>query len=156
VRSSGRIDLDDADSRARDACPLCRVARADDHPRLIERARDVVAVLDVAPINPGHLLIVPADHIPALAYLPATTGAQMFHLAKRCAAALRASALRCAGVSLLMNDGSAASRAIDHVHLHVVPRSRGDGFVVAAQGTPATREDLRSVAKLIRDALPKR
>jgi histidine triad (HIT) family protein len=49
-------------------------------------------------------------------------------VAHRVAAAARASGVRCEGVNLFLADGEAAMQEVPHVHLHVFPRWRGDGF----------------------------
>ncbi len=86
------------------------------------------AFMDIQPVNPGHVLVVPARHATYLADLDAETGAQMFRVAQRLAQALRESGVRCEGVNLFLADGEAAMQEIFHVHLHVFPRYRGDGF----------------------------
>jgi histidine triad (HIT) family protein len=86
------------------------------------------AFLDIQPVNPGHLLVVPNRHAAYLSDLDEDTGAHMFRLAQRLAAALRRSDLRCEGVNLFLADGESAMQEIFHVHLHVIPRYWGDGF----------------------------
>ncbi len=86
------------------------------------------AFMDIQPINPGHILIVPNRHAAYLADLAEETGAQMFRVGQRLAQALRLSGIKCEGVNLFLADGEAATQEIFHVHLHVFPRYRGDGF----------------------------
>jgi histidine triad (HIT) family protein len=86
------------------------------------------AFLDIQPVNPGHLLIVPNQHAACLAELNEDTGAHMFRIAQRLAAALRRSAVKCEGVNFFLADGEAAFQDVFHVHLHVFPRFAGDGF----------------------------
>jgi histidine triad (HIT) family protein len=52
----------------------------------------------------------------------------VFRMAQRLSEALRQTDLRCEGVNLFLADGEAAMQEIPHVHLHVFPRFRGDGF----------------------------
>jgi HIT domain len=82
------------------------------------------------------------------------TGRARYHMvAKRCAAALRASTIRCEGVNLFMNDGAAASQTIDHVHIHVLPRYAGDNFHAAdVARVHADAKRLRIVAGWLRAA----
>jgi histidine triad (HIT) family protein len=86
------------------------------------------ALMDIAAINQGHVLVVPRQHSPSLAQLDPEVGGAMFRLAQRIAQALTHSGLRCEGVNLLLADGEAAGQEVMHVHLHVLPRYRGDGF----------------------------
>jgi len=84
--------------------------------------------MDIRPVNPGHLLVVPTTHAVGLADLDPDTGAHLFRTAQRMAAALRASGIRCEGVNLFLADGKAANQEVFHAHLHVIPRFRRDGF----------------------------
>jgi histidine triad (HIT) family protein len=116
----------------------------------------VPAFLDIRPVNPGHLLVIPNQHAPNLAELDADTGAHLFKVAQRLAAALRKSDLRCEGVNLFLADGEIAGQEIFHAHLHVLPRFKGDGFGFRfPPGYPAMqeRQALDQQAELIRNAL---
>lgn len=86
------------------------------------------AFMDIRPVNSGHLLVIPNQHAAYLADLEVETGAQMFRVAQKLAAALRKSGLKCEGVDLFLADGEAAGQEVFHTHLHVIPRYRGDGF----------------------------
>lgn len=55
-------------------------------------------------------------------------GCQLFSIGQRIAAALRESGVSCEGVNLLLADGEAAGQEVFHVHLHIFPRFKGDGF----------------------------
>ena len=83
--------------------------------------------MDIFPVNPGHVLVIPTSHSAFLAELDPEAGAELFRVAQRVAAALRRSDPRCEGVNLFLADGEAAGQEIFHVHLHVIPRQRGDG-----------------------------
>ena len=86
------------------------------------------AFMDIQPVNPGHLLVVPNVHAAFLADLDVETGAQMFRVAQRLAGALRRSGVRCEGVNFWLADGEAALQEVFHAHLHVLPRYAHDGF----------------------------
>jgi histidine triad (HIT) family protein len=135
-------------------CPFCAIAAGLEPDRVVIRWADVFALMDVAPINRGHLLVVPIEHVPSLAALDAAVGARMFMLAQVCAAALRACGLRCEGVNLFLNDGRAAFQVVDHVHLHVLPRYIGDAFEPASsERRTADSAELASVASRLRSTL---
>ena len=89
---------------------------------------DLIAFMDVMPQAPGHVLVVPVQHATHLADMDAEPAARLMAVAHRVAAALRASGVRCEGVNLFLADGEAAMQEVPHVHLHVFPRWRGDGF----------------------------
>ena len=88
------------------------------------------AFMDIQPINPGHLLVVPNQHAASLSELDKAAGGHMFQVAQNLSEALRQSGVRCEGVNLFLADGEAAGQDVFHVHLHVFPRFTGDGFGV--------------------------
>jgi histidine triad (HIT) family protein len=87
-----------------------------------------MAFMDIQPVNEGHVLVVPRVHAAYLADLDPETGARMFQVGMRLAGALRRSGIRCEGVNLFLADGAAAGQEVFHVHLHVIPRYKNDGF----------------------------
>jgi histidine triad (HIT) family protein len=109
-------------------CVFCQILAGRLPSSPISRDDLCTAFLDIQPVNPGHVLIVPNVHAPFLADLDQETGAHMFRVAQRLAQALRRSGVRCEGVNLLLADGAAAMQEVFHVHLHVLPRYAGDGF----------------------------
>jgi histidine triad (HIT) family protein len=114
-----------------------------------------LAFLDMNPVTPGHLLVIPKRHHVGLADLPAESGTGMFRVAHRLAGALRGSNLRCEGVNLFLADGEQAGQEVFHVHLHVFPRFRRDGFVVKAKWKTADQAELDSIAANLRSVIEK-
>jgi histidine triad (HIT) family protein len=114
------------------------------------------AFLDIRPVNPGHLLVIPNRHAADLAELEPETGAHLFQVAQRLAAVLRQSGLRCEGINLFLADGQVAGQVVFHAHLHVLPRFTGDGFGFRfPPGYPAIqeRDALNQQGALIRGVL---
>jgi diadenosine tetraphosphate (Ap4A) HIT family hydrolase len=138
-------------------CVFCRILAGELPASFLYRDERVAAFLDINPVNPGHLLIVPTAHAAALADLDPAGGAAMFPVAQRLAAALRASGLRCEGVNLHLADGRPAGQEVMHVHLHVIPRFKGDGFglrhPLGYGQQPPERAALEAVAVTVREAL---
>jgi histidine triad (HIT) family protein len=135
-------------------CVFCRIAAGEAPATVVHSDDTVVAFLDIDPVTPGHTLVVPRAHLPSLADLDERTGARMFEVARRLAAALRASGLRCEGVNLFLADGEAASQEVFHAHLHVFPRYGGDGFELRGRwGSNPTPEELEEAGARIRSAL---
>lgn len=113
----------------------------------------VLAFMDIRSFTAGHLLIVPKRHASGLADLDAEDGARMFDAGRRIATALRAGALPVDGVNFHLSDGAAAGQEVFHVHLHVIPRRRGDAFGIRALPSSPTRVVLDGTAEVIRAAL---
>ncbi|MFQ6013018.1 MAG: HIT family protein [Thermoplasmata archaeon] len=113
----------------------------------------VVALMDIRPVNPGHLMVIPREHAPYLADMDEETGGHLFRVAMRLAQSLRASGLRCEGVNLFLADGEAAFQEVPHLHLHVFPRFKGDAFRIDADwDTHPPRDELAAAAVTVRQA----
>ena len=139
-----------------DDCIFCRILAGDAAGSYVYRDEQCAAFMDVQPVNPGHLLVVPTRHAASLAELDAPTAGRLMQVAQRLAAALRASGLRCEGVNLLLADGKAAMQEVFHVHLHVFPRFVGDGFGLRFgpdYHSRPPREALEAAAAQLRTAL---
>ena len=93
----------------------------------VHRDGQVIAFMDIQPVNPGHVLVAPIQHSPDLADLDLEVGAQLFRVAQHVAHAIRSSQHRAEGINLFLADGEVAGQEVLHVHLHVFPRYKGDG-----------------------------
>jgi histidine triad (HIT) family protein len=134
-------------------CIFCDIAGGRATASVVYRNDRVTAFLDINPINPGHLIVIPNQHFGRLNEIPEDLGAEVFNTASRLASALRSSGLPCDGVHLSLADGEAAGQEVPHTHLHVVPRVAGDGFTMSAKAwsrPQPTRENLDSYAAAIR------
>jgi len=133
-----------------EGCFLCRArddADQDAENLLLWRAAGCVAVLNRFPYTAGHLLIAPDDHVGRLADLPDETLGAMMALARDGVAVLER-VVRAEGFNVGLNLGHCAGAGLPgHVHLHVVPRWRGDTNFMAViddvRVIPQSLADLR-------------
>jgi diadenosine tetraphosphate (Ap4A) HIT family hydrolase len=95
--------------------------------RLYEDDR-CIAILDIFPVNPGHLLVIPKAAAVTVAELEPALVGHLMEVGARLSKAVRAAAPRCEGVNFWISDGAPAGQEIPHLHLHVIPRFAGDGF----------------------------
>ena len=109
-------------------CNFCKLIKRELPISVVYEDEKVISFMDIQPINPGHLLIIPKTHVTNLKDLKPDTGGHMFETAMRLSEALRVSDIKCEGVNLFLADGETAGQDVFHVHLHVIPRFRGDGF----------------------------
>ena len=137
-------------------CLLCQLARREVEVSVVHEDERSVTFMDIQPVVRGHMLVVPRSHASYLAALDEEDGAQLFRVGQLAAAALRSSALRCEGVNFFLADGEAAGQEIFHVHLHVFPRFRDDGFGLRfpPDYSIRPRADLDQAAATLREAWP--
>ncbi|HEY6958284.1 MAG TPA: HIT domain-containing protein [Candidatus Limnocylindria bacterium] len=103
-------------------CVFCAVVAGADHDAVYRDAH-TVAFLDHAPVIKGHTLVVPAVHYETLDDLPDDALVPLFSVVRRISIAMQA-ALGAEGSLVLSN--TRISQSVPHVHVHVVPRSKGD------------------------------
>lgn len=154
--SAGSALPDEVETGMDRACGFCRVLAGEAAGSFVFRDERVAAFMDLVPVNPGHLLVVPVRHAVYLSDLDPEDGARMFRVAQKLTAALHRSGLKCDAVNLFLADGEQAGQEVPHVHLHVIPRFRGDGFRLTlppGYGRKAARPDLDRVAASIRKRL---
>jgi histidine triad (HIT) family protein len=104
-------------------CVFCAIAQGGLKASFVLREERVCAFLDTRPVFKGHVLVVPREHVPDLAALAEVE--PLFSAARRVALAVEAG-LGAQGAFLGVNNK--ISQSVAHVHVHVVPRSKGDGL----------------------------
>ncbi len=135
-------------------CVFCAIIDERAPASVVYEDDEVLAFMDINPVTPGHLLVVPRRHLPTLADLDDALGGHLFNVATRLAAALRASDVRSDGINLFYADGEAALQEIFHAHLHVIPRYPGDGFTIDADwGSNPSHEELDAIVANIKQHL---
>ena len=133
-------------------CVFCAITAGTAEASVVHRDELVIAFMDIRPVTPGHLLVVPIEHAVGLADVARRAAARMFEVGRELALDVRRSGVRADGVNLFLADGEAAGQEVLHVHLHVIPRFEGDGLRVDAaawRGRQPTRGDLDRIARAI-------
>ncbi len=107
------------DALDRDQCPFCAPTQA------VLRNRLAYAIEDTTPVTPGHLLVIPFRHVADCFDLTSAERAAILALVDGARRLLEASR-RPDGYNVGVNVGEAAGQTVMHVHVHVIPRYRGD------------------------------
>jgi histidine triad (HIT) family protein len=108
-----------------DGCVFCQIVAGDVPGHLVLETDDLVAFLDTRPVFKGHVLLVPRDHVETLPDLPAGLRDPFLAAAQRIATAVK-DGLGAQGSFVAVNN--TVSQSVPHLHLHVVPRTKGDGL----------------------------
>jgi histidine triad (HIT) family protein len=106
-------------------CVFCSIVAGDDAADVVLETDDVLAFLDRRPVFKGHVLLVPREHVATLPDLPSELRDPFLAAAQRIASAV-VDALGSQGSFVAMNN--VVSQSVPHLHLHVVPRTKGDGL----------------------------
>jgi histidine triad (HIT) family protein len=106
-------------------CLFCRIVAGETSAHLVLEEPEVVGFLDARPVFKGHTLLVPRVHRDTLSDLPEAMFAPLLGAAQRMSDAVR-SALGAQGSFVALNN--VVSQSVPHLHVHVVPRTKGDGL----------------------------
>ncbi len=106
-------------------CVFCGVVAGSVPARSVASADGAVAFLDFRPVFRGHVLVVPRPHVEVLGDLPASALAPFFGFVQRLAVAVE-TGLGAGGTFVAINNR--VSQSVPHLHVHVVPRTKGDGL----------------------------
>jgi len=139
-----------------DKCPFCNILAGNLEGTFVYKDEICTAIMDIQPINPGHILVIPNQHFPDLAGLPPVIGMQIFAVGQKIASALRRSSVQCEGVNLFLADGKAAMQDVFHTHLHIIPRFEGDGFGFTFSPSYAelpNRDELETIGYHLKEAI---
>lgn len=107
-------------------CVFCKIVRSELPANVVYEDSKCIAFLDIHPINEGHVLIVPKNHVERFGDLTDSPG-HLFSVAQSLVKAIENSDIQCDGTNLFLSDGKAAGQEVPHVHIHIVPRFNGDG-----------------------------
>ena len=107
------------------ACVFCAIIAGSVPAMVVTSTDDHLAFLDARPVFKGHLLVVPKVHVVTLADLPADGVGPLFRFVRRLSVAVEAGLS--AGGTFVANNNK-VSQSVAHLHVHVVPRTKGDGL----------------------------
>ncbi|NLS77063.1 MAG: HIT family protein [Chloroflexi bacterium] len=137
-------------------CIFCEIAAGRAPASVVYEDDEALAFMDIHPVTPGHTLIIPKRHYRNIFGCPPDVAARLMELAAKLANPMRA-ATGCEGMNLFMAAEAVALQDVWHIHLHLIPRTAGDGFGLRTpEGYPrrAPYEELDEIAAKIRSCLP--
>jgi diadenosine tetraphosphate (Ap4A) HIT family hydrolase len=102
-------------------CPFCELPEA----RIIDQNHSGLVIRDGFPISPGHTLILPKRHVGSFFEISSTEQADLLNLLDAAKTQIQ-SELNPDGFNIGINDGPAAGQTIPHLHIHLIPRFKGD------------------------------
>jgi histidine triad (HIT) family protein len=119
-----------------------RILRDELPASFVHRDPQVAAFLDIQPLTPGHTLVVPVMEVAGLSDLPPEILTRITALGQEIGKAIRTADPSVTGINWLLCDGPDAGQEVPHVHLHVIPRRKGDGLRLGGKSSKAERAEL--------------
>ncbi len=108
-----------------DECTFCQIIRGKISAYTVFENNNSIAFLDKRPLFPGHTLLIPKTHISILAEMPNELIGPFFETARNLSVAVE-KAMKAQGSFVALNNR--VSQSVPHLHVHIVPRTRGDGL----------------------------
>lgn len=133
-------------------CIFCKLANGDIPTATVYEDEYLRAIMDAAPANKGHIIILPKSHAANIYELEDEYISRAFVLAKKLAVALK-KLTGCDGVNILQNNGEAAGQTVFHFHVHVIPRFKDDDCTIVWKPTSYEDGEASEVAKKIAELL---
>jgi histidine triad (HIT) family protein len=107
-----------------------------------------LAFLDISPITKGHSLVLPKTHVPKLSSLEDDYLSGLMIALKKMARAVE-DALQPEGLNVFINQGEVAGQVVPHLHIHLVPRTTGDGLEFITPSAEMTEEEFNKISRKI-------
>ncbi len=107
-------------------CIFCKIVKGEIPCHKVYEDDDVLAFLDISPVNPGHTLVIPKRHYADLLELPEVESQRLIARVKKISPAV-ISGVEAQAFNLNLNNGKVSGQEVAHVHWHIVPRFEGDG-----------------------------
>ncbi len=132
-----------------ESCVFCRIVRREAPASILHEDDEVLAFLDIRPLNEGHTLVIPKRHYENIYDMPDDLVANIYKLVKRLAVAVKA-ATKADGITIIQQNGHAAGQEVFHLHVHVVPRFEGQKLPYFRDIPNSSREQLERTSDMIR------
>lgn len=133
-------------------CVFCRIVRREAPAEIVYEDEKTMAFMDINPVTPGHTLLIPKAHFRNIFDLDEEVASHLMKVAVKIAPILR-EAMEADGLNILNANEPAAFQSVFHFHLHLVPRTFGDGIMPPWVQKPGNPAHIRAVAERIRKVM---
>ncbi len=137
----------------RDDCIFCKIVKGEIPCIQIYEDENALAFMDIAPLNQGHVLIIPKSHYETILDIEPGVFGWLGNVVTRVCKAVQKT-LKPDGINVMQLNGKAANQVVPHLHIHVVPRKFGDGLSICAwEPVPGSMDQIKSTAEAIKTHL---
>ena len=111
-------------------CIFCKIANGEIPSKTLYEDERFRVILDISPASKGHAIILVKNHAANIFELADEDAREIFLVAKKVATAME-KVLQCDGVNILQNNGEVAGQTVFHLHMHIIPRYKGDSVNIS-------------------------
>ncbi|OGG53369.1 HIT family hydrolase [Candidatus Kaiserbacteria bacterium RIFCSPHIGHO2_01_FULL_53_29] len=129
-------------------CLFCKIIRGEIPSFKVYEDEKTLAFLDISPVNPGHTLVIPKNHSKNIFDISEEDWVSVGKAVRTLASAVE-KAVGADGININMNNRPDAGQLVDHTHVHLIPRKKGDGLKLWPQ-KPYPEGEAESIVEKIR------
>ncbi len=107
-------------------CVFCKIVAGEIPAKVIMQNEKAMALLDAFPLAPGHSLVIPKSHYAKVQQMSEQDAKAVFEIVWKLVGAVETGSEVNAS-TIAIHNGGEAGQEVPHVHVHIVPRKRGDG-----------------------------
>ena len=111
-----------------------------------------IAILDIAPVNKGHVLVIAKEEYKTILECPDHILAQLLITAKQLAENMKEK-LSFDGFNIMINNGAASGQEVPHLHIHIIPRYKNDGKTPALRKETYSENEMVTFGRLLSDSM---
>lgn len=131
-----------------DDCLFCKIIKKEIPAYIVHEDKDTIAIIDLFPVHPGHVLVIPKKHYTNIFDAPPNTLVSCIKTIKKLSLPI-AKATKAHGLNIGQNNEKAAGQAIWHLHFHLIPRYNNDGLKNWPNRGKLSDEELKILKKKI-------
>ena len=133
-------------------CIFCKILKGEIPSFKLFEDDQTFAFMDINPAHPGHLLVIPKYHAPNIFEIPPQWLSVSMATAQKLAVAVQ-NTLAPDGINIVQANGEGAAQSVQHFHVHVLPRTNGDGLKLNWGLNPGDMDAIGVLADAIRQGL---
>ena len=133
-------------------CLFCSIREGKFPTNKVYEDDEFFAILDIKPVNPGHVLIMPKEHYRNFLDLPQELTRRYGEVAQKIGRAVQ-EACKADGINITCNNESAAGQLIFHTHVHIIPRFNNDNLMHWDHNLYKDEREMPEIATKIRDKI---
>lgn len=138
----------------KEKCIFCHIANGRVESRKVYEDDLVVAVLDINPAVPGHILVIPKEHIAVMPQMSRALIDRLGAVAKKLSLMMLKN-LGAEGTTVFIANGMAAGQRAPHFMMHVIPRKDGDNVLLQPDAIQMSSEEVNEVVSKLAPAVQK-
>lgn len=131
-------------------CIFCKIATGEIPSATIYEDEDFRVIMDINPASKGHAIILPKTHAANVYEVSEEVAGKIYAVARKVAIAMKEE-LHCEGLNILQNNGELAGQTVFHLHVHLIPRYKGDKINIKWSHKDKDSVDFAALAKAIGD-----